>query len=296
MRISHSAVTKMLNCGFEYFLHYFRKLRPIETKSSFITGDCVDAGLNHLLASKLKENIGSTKTNKEWLDEAIVEFQKRWEKRAKAGNISYVKSDLDEHLVEGMEFESEKEKFYTAVKLRGEILIKEYNDQIIPRIKEVIKIQPEGILYNSQGDEIVIKGDFIAVWEDGRRILFDNKTSTVKYAENSVRESAQLGLYFEGFQEEFKLDAAGFIVLPKKTNKIKKPQVLISVIIDQVDAATIEKLYQDFEESLETIKSAKFEKNFKNCVNIYGKCPYYNFCHSNDMTGLKDKIEERRDE
>jgi hypothetical protein len=299
MRTSHSAVSKMLNCGYEYFLHYFWKLRPIEDKSSFITGDCVDAGLNHLLLSKVKKidpEVGppeKTKTSEEWLSEALQKFHEKWEKRAKSGNIKYAKSDLDAHLVEGMQFDSEKDKYYTAVKLRGEILIQEYSAQVIPRIKEVIKIQPEALLYNTKGDEITIKGDFIAVWEDNRRILFDNKTSVVKYDENAVRDSAQLGLYFEGFKDEYKLDAAGYIVIPKKTNKFKKPRVLIDVKIGLVDPTTVQKLYQDFEDSLEKIKSAQFPKNEKNCVNIYGKCVYYKYCHGGDLTGLKEKEEKK---
>ncbi len=281
MRTSYSACQMYLNCAYSYFLHYFRKLRPIEDKSSFVFGDCIDAGLNHLLTTRD-------------LKGALRAFNKRWYKRAYAGNLKYAKSDLDEHLIEGMKFKNDKLKNWVAVRRRGEILIKEFNAQIMPRIKEVIKVQIDEVMYNAHGDELVIKTDFICRWEDDRIILFDNKTSSVKYTEDSVRTSPQLAIYNVALAEEYKIDACGYIVIPKKTLKIKKPQVDIKVIIDTINPETEAQTFKDFEETLVGIKTAQFPQKTENCITKYGPCVYLAYCHEGKMQGLKEK-EDKND-
>lgn len=276
MRISHSAKNTWLECQFKYFLHYFMKLRPVKDKSSFVFGDCIDHGLNHLLETRN-------------LDEAIQKFQERWEKRAKAGNIQYSKADLEEHLVEDQVFKNNDEKTYASLLKKGEILLKEYDAQIMHKIKRVIKVQIDETMYNEDEDELVIKTDFICEWENGQIILFDNKTSSVKYENNSVKLSPQLAIYYEALKEEYKIDKCGYIVIPKKINKKKEPKVLISVIIDDILQSTIDSTHGEFETALKGIKSGSFSKNEKNCISIYGKCTYYDYCHNKSKKGLEEK-------
>lgn len=274
MRISHSACQKYLSCPFSYFLHYYRKLRPTTESSALSFGNCVDLGLNYLLETRDCEK-------------AVEVFQIAW-KKVNPKAIKYSKADLQEELVETLTQDVLLDSF-SSLFAKGEILIKEYNTQVMPRLKEVIKVQIDDEMENNAGDKLVIKTDFIARYEDGRVILFDNKTSSVKYENDSVKNSEQLGVYYEALKEEYKIDACGYIVIPKKINKKKKPAVQISIIIDTIPEEIIDKTMTQFETVLENIKQAHFPKNEKNCFNVYGKCPYYNYCHEGSLDGLKEK-------
>jgi len=281
MRLSHSSVTMYLECRYKWFLNYMLKLRATEEKSALKIGDAVDEGLNYLLETRD-------------LPTAIRKFKEKWEKVAKAGNIIYSKSDVEEHLLEGIEIKKDSDRGYYSWLKKGEILITEYHEQIMPLIKEVVKVQINESMHNDQGDELVIKTDFIAVWHDGRRILFDNKTSSVKYDQNSVKESNQLAIYYDALKEEYNLDACGYIVIPKKVNKQKKPLVKIEVIIDNIPQNTIDKTHENFNNTLMGVKLAQFDKNHQACMGIYGKCQYYSYCHEGKTTGLKEVNYEKK--
>lgn len=275
MKISHSAKETYLECGYKYFLHYLLKLRPVEQKSALIFGDAVDQGLNHLLLTRN-------------LDEAITIFHATWG-RTENLEIGFSKSDLEEHLLPKQEFKNDQEKYWHSLNVKGEILLKEYAAQILPRIREVIAVQIDDKIPNEDGDELVIKTDFICVWEDGKRILFDNKTSSVKYTKDSVEKSPQLATYFEALRDQYKLDACGYIVIPKRTNIKKLPAVEITVIIDEVSQETIDKTYEDYDMVLANVKAGNFPKNTKSCIGKYGRCQFYDYCHSGSMKGLKGK-------
>lgn len=276
MRLSHSSKNVYQECGYKWFNHYYRKLRTTDESSPLVFGNSVDLGLNTLLETRD-------------LPKALSVFEESWGKVRAEQNIKYSKSDLQEELIKDLVATNEKDKSWLSLNEKGKILINEYNDQVMPRIKEVIKVQLDQVIKNETGDELIIKTDFIATWEDGRRILFDNKTSSVKYEENSVKESAQLATYYEGLKEEYKLEACGYIVLPKKINKRKKPAIDIKIIIDQVAEETIEATFKEYEEVLEGVKAAKFEKNFDACTSVYGRCIYYQYCRNGSTEGLVEK-------
>jgi hypothetical protein len=276
MKISHSAKEKYLTCAYSYFLHYMRKIRTVFKRSSLTFGDAIDFGLNTLLETRD-------------LDKALIAFHSQWAKNAQDKSIKYSKADLEEHLIEGLEFDTQEQATWKSLDIKGELLIREYNEQVMPRIKEVIKVQIEELLENEDKDFLTIKTDFICVWEDGRRILFDNKTSSVKYDKNSVKESGQLGTYFYALKDEYRLDTCGYIVTPKKTNKKKKPVVQIEVIIDDVSEATVENTMQEYQQVLDGVKAAQFPKNKKSCIGKFGKCDFYDYCHSGSMEGLIEK-------
>lgn len=274
MRISHSSISMYLACPYSYFLHYFRKLRPVEIKSAFVFGDAIDQGLNHLLLTKN-------------LEEATGMFNIAWGKVEKEG-VSYSKADLEEHLLPEKEYKNDKEKSWESLSVKGRILLHEYSEQVLPLLKEVVAVQLNDSIINADEDELTIKTDFIAVMHDGKRVLFDNKTTSVKYEKDSVQKSEQLATYFEVLKDEYKLDACGYIAIPKKINKQKKPVIKIEVIIDTVSQETIDKTFENFDVVIADIKSAKFPKNPKSCISKYGKCVYYDFCHKNSTKGLKE--------
>lgn len=268
MRISHSAKDRYLECAYKYFLHYMLKLRPTAKRSPLCFGDAIDMGLNTLLETRD-------------LGRGIVAFNETWDKYKEVG-VVYSKSDLEEHLFE----ENETPEPWESLRRRGRILLEEFNSQIMPKIAEVIAVQINQVIPNDVGDELVVKTDFICVWEDGRRILFDNKTSTVKYAEDSVRLSPQLAIYYETLKEQYNLDAAGYIVIPKKINKKKKPLVNITVIIDQIDEETFHKTLEEYDNVLANIKAANFPQNRAACFGKFGRCEMYDYCYSGSLEGL----------
>ncbi len=275
MRLSHSSKNLFNECSFKWYNHYMRKLRSTEESSPLFFGAAVDSGLNTLLETRD-------------LEQALIQFRAAWLKIRDEQNIKYSKSDLQEELIKDLEPRNDKDKSWLSLNEKGKILITEYNEQVMPHISEVIKVQLDQILKNETGDELIIKTDFIAVYK-GQRILFDNKTSSVNYDANSVQESAQLATYWEALKEEYKLDACGYIVLPKKINKRKKPAIEIKIIIDKVKEETIENTFKEYEYVLSSVKEARFEKNLEACQGIYGKCIYYQYCRTGDTKGLVEK-------
>jgi hypothetical protein len=277
MRISHSAANTYLECPRKYFLHYFLKLRPTEKRSALAFGGSVDEALNILLLTKD-------------LNASMMKFEEEWLK-FKDIDIAYSKADLDSFLVEDCdEATSVKDRTWLSLLRKGRILLDAYATQILPRIKEVIAVQLDQLAKNDSGDELIIKTDMIVVWEDGRRILFDNKTSSIKYASDSVATSPQLGIYYETLKAQYNLDGCGYIVIPKRIRKAKLPQAEIVVIIDQVSEESINNTLQSFDDVLVKIKSAEFPCNMNSCTNVFGRCQYYNFCRSGDRSNLEEKV------
>lgn len=281
MRLSHSSKNVYRECPYKWFNHYYRKLRTLQESSALQFGNSVDLGLNTLLETRD-------------VSKALTIFEESWVKVRAEQNIKYSKSDLQEELIKDLVANNEKDKSWLSLNEKGKILINEYNDQVMPKIGEVIKVQLDQVIKNETGDELVIKTDFIAEWlPTKQRVLFDNKTSSVKYEENSVKESAQLATYFDGLKDEYKLDACGYIVLPKKINKRKKPAIDIKIIIDQVAEETIEATFKEYEEVLEGVKAARFEKNLDACQGIFGRCVYYQYCRNGSTEGLIEKSDEK---
>lgn len=207
---------------------------------------------------------------------------------------------------------------YCSIKNKGILLLKEYENKILPKIIKVYSVQKSVKLINDEGD--VIKGylDFVAEWEGEGKVVFDNKTSSRKYGPNSVKESQQLIIYSEN-EEHFK---AGFIVLLKNikykkqktctecdftTNRrIKRcencnsesweiteiPQAEIQVLIDELDNELQDKTFDEIVEVAQNIKQEKFEKNFDACFQFGRKCAYYDICHNNKMNDNLIKLKD----
>ncbi len=142
---------------------------------------------------------------------------------------------------------------------------------------------------NDEGDQFIGYIDLIAEWEDGRTVVFDNKTTSKKYEENSAKESKQLATYLATEKYEY----IGFIVIEKKIRK-NTPKVRIQVIIDKVDDSLIESVYEDYDRVNTLIKRGEFPQNFNSCESVYGKCQFFNICRSGDFEGLIDVSKEKK--
>lgn len=288
IQISFSAAEKYITSSMSYFLHYLLKLRPTETGSALVFGNSVDKALNTLISTKDPE-----KAKKEF--ESSFKFIDGKDAR-KIGNVKYSQADFDESLVEDVEVPAGHDKAWYSLLEKGKIIIDAYNVQVIPKIKEIHAIQHRLETTNANGDTFIGIVDLIVTWEDGRRLLIDNKTASKKYDDNAVSESSQLATYWEILKDEFKLDGVGFLVIPKGIRKKKEPRCEIQILTGQVTEELIQKTFAQYDQVLTGIKSGQFECTRKKeggcCSKFWGACPYKNYCESNgkDLTGLEYKF------
>lgn len=209
-----------MECSFCYYLHYIERIRPVKGKSSLLFGGAIDAALNDLLINRD-------------LDRALKIFYERWDefeingvkhKAPAIDFVKYAKSDVDEELLEyyGHRPDQLVSPAWVCLRHKGSLFLHQYYRDVLPKIKEVIAVQEPVSLSNDEGDEISGFLDLIVVWEDGKTYLLDNKSSSVKYEENSAKLGQQLPLYYYMIKEKYKLDGIGYIVLSKKINKNRK--------------------------------------------------------------------------
>jgi hypothetical protein len=245
-KLSYSKISSYSLCGQRYYLHYIKKYREKWQRSSLLFGSAIDDALNNLLL-----------TND--LEKSLQVFEKKWsfsfvnKKYVPLKNnpdIVYAEKDLDLDLIKLSEEDkmwlssfkeykstkkwdqiSEEERsrynsiMWESLKVKGDIIIKDYQKKIIPQFQSVDAVQHESYLTNSEGDTVVQYLDFVATLKDGSVVLFDNKTtsSLSYYDEESAGTSQQLISYYYNNKETFKLTAVGFIVIQKTIlkNKIK---------------------------------------------------------------------------
>lgn len=290
--LSHTAKELYLRSPKAYFLHYLLKIRPETTGSALFFGSIIESGLEVLFKTANLEEAKET-FRKNFV---IQEVNGKVEDLATSTAIKYSKKDYDPDILTDLELEEMVEKpqqykSWFSLRRKGEMLIEAYYNEILPNIKRVIGTQVKFTIDNSKGDEIVGIADMICEWNDGRILVLDHKTSSVKYPSDAVQTEQygkQTALYYEIFKDEYKIDGAGFIVLEKDIRK-REPRTRVYVTKFEVpNEELIEKTFAEFENVGYNIKQAQFPCCSPNC-DVYGQsCPYKNYCGSNgeDMTGL----------
>lgn len=288
IQLSFSACQRYLLSSFSYYAHYMLRLRPVDTGSALVFGSALDAAFNALLGDKRDGREISIDRARAMFDEVF--------RATDPNTIKYSKADFDTtSLPESFLLASSDNPAvplaWHCLKYKGYLLIEEYASQVLPRIEKVYEIQKTISLKNEVGDEFTGVIDFIAQI-DGKIWIVDNKSSSVRYAENSVSESGQLATYFEAMKDEYDLAGACFIVVPKGLRKKKKPIVDISFIFGSIPDTLIDKTFQDYENVLEGVKTGKFEctrSQRDGCCSMPWGCAYKRYCESGgkDMTGLK---------
>lgn len=284
IQISYSACERYLTSSMSYFLHYLLKLRPVEVGSALHFGNAIDRGLNSLLKDKDAE-----KAKKAF----ELEFKMAdGEDARKPGVVKYSQADLDESLIENVQVPEWHDKSWYSLLEKGKIIIDAYNVQVLPKIKEIHAIQHRINVKNTNGDVFIGIVDLIVTWEDGRRLLIDNKTASKKYDDNAIDESAQLCTYWELLKDEFKLDGVGFLIIPKGIRKKKEPRCEIQILTGNVNEELIKKTFDQYDAVLDGIKNGRFEctRNKKGgCCSQFWNCPYESYCKSDgkDTNGLE---------
>jgi len=316
MRLSHSASSTYATCPYKYSLRYIHKLRPTTMRSSLLFGNAIDKGLNDIL---LKKSDGVLT----FID-AFSNYELNGTEHAVCGNPLFVfsQTDFDHEIFTELDLQevncsnqSEVGSYYTeflrgkkentltaselaylnklywiSLKRKGLMMLEAYSVQVMPLIKNVLDIQREISVTNGEGDSITGFVDLIAELHDGRRVIFDNKTSGEAYKDDSVVTSDQLSLYCFALENIFKTRHCGFIVMSKKIKKQRKSKVItpyvdIQIIINEMPQEREEAIVKSFDETSASIKAESFDKNMGGCY-AFGKCEYFNFCHKNDPAEL----------
>ncbi len=304
MQLSFSACQKYLLSPRSWFLHYLLRLRPVDTGSALIFGAALDCGFNFLLEYKkdpllLNKITGTSNDFIFSMDTVILLAKEAFDKEfcsVEPSSIKFSKADADTtSLPKDFELTNASKPSaplaWYCLLFKGHILIEEYAAQVLPRIQEVYEIQREISLKNELGDTFTGIIDLIAKIDDKVWIV-DNKSSSIKYAQDSVANSEQLASYYEAMRSEYKLDGACYIVVPKKLRKVKLPRVEIEFIFGSINEELIDKTFQDYEKVLDGIKNARFEctrEQRDGCCSAPWGCSFQRYCQSNgqDLTGLK---------
>lgn len=359
-QLSHSAVSKYQLCPRSYRYHYVDRLRERTTSGALLFGSAMDSGINSLLASKKGEDYKAV-FEKAWNFNRIG---KREEYLPDNEKIVYAASDFDRDLLDSDDkiklLEKAKENGYgvdifgtyadiaekkkqvgwknltpgarqffnfanwLSMRRKGYLMLSAYIEKVLPKIRRVLASQKKIQITNAEGDTIIGYVDLVVEWEDGRIIIFDNKTSSMEYAEDAVLVSPQLALYMYALEEEFGTRNAGFIVMRKSILKNKKklclvcgyqaergarhktcsnepggkrcgaewqeeidPEVDMQILIQEIPPRTEEIVLENYNDINQLIKQEIFPRNFNSCHAFGSTCAFYKLCFQNDDSELE---------
>lgn len=265
VKLSHSSKNKYLSCGHSYKLHYIDKIRPVTLSSALVFGSAMDNALNLMLESKddpnvLRLAIDEFNRNFEQGQNSLYEVVDL----PLNPNLEYSKYDFDSDLLEKEDwkelfkydakfFDTKNEvaellekgtawidipeekrmvlnyASWLCLQRKAALLLKGYQESILPQIKRIIEVQKDIKLEDEDGNTFTGVIDFICELVDGRLAIIDNKTTSTEYEEDSVKGSEQLATYFKIinlFQDdpdhEWKhgyIDVCGYAVMSKKLEK-----------------------------------------------------------------------------
>lgn len=320
MKLSNSALNLYGDCPRSYKLNYIDKLRAIEQPSSLTFGGAVDKAFTAMLTGS---------------DNPEALFISEWKLTTDNPNTTYTKADLDMELIPSefysLHSDDVRQLSGMSLQVKGLLMIKALREKILPKITKVHSTQEAIALGNTDesGDSFIGFVDFIADYEGyDKPIIFDLKTSSVKYAPESVQESQQLTIYTYAAGDKYNTKLAGYIVLSKKIRKIRTKvcsdckhtvvnntsktcnniiansercggawditvefDVDVDVIIDTIPSKTEEIVLDLMDNTHAKIKAGEFPQNPDSCFNkkYHRRCVYYDLCHSNSMEGLVKK-------
>lgn len=358
-RLSHSAITRYQTCPRSYHYHYNERLRPTTTSGALIFGSAMDAALNTLALTRdvakaeaefdkawLTANIGNKMQDVPFCEDIVYAasdgdleilpkedlalLEKTAEERGFTGHIEIILENILEAKKRRgwANLESGDRQIYNysnwlSLKAKSRLMLAAYAQKVLPMFKKVLASQLAIDLKNDDGDSIIGFVDLVVELEDGRIAILDNKTSSIEYAEDSVKRSAQLALYKNGVTE-WPTTWAGYIVIRKGIIKNRskmckecgheaekgsrhrtcanemngkrcggewiewiQPEADINVIIDEIPAATENLVMENCADITHMIKQEIYPRNLNSCKQPWGDCAYMQYCWGNDATGLE---------
>jgi len=291
IRLSHTQKELFLVSPRAWFYKYKLNLKEAVMDSPLFFGSNVEVGVNVLL------NGGTL----EQAHEAFLKAMKYYNVNGKSVNLAtsnlvrYSKADWQPHLftdkeLEGLSSKPQQFKSHQSLLRSGKMMITEFYENILPKIKKVVATQEHFKIDNGVGDEIMGYIDLVCEWEDGRLLIPDIKTSGSKYKDDSIEtedKGTQTAIYTEGLKDKYPLDGTGFLVLEKKIRK-KDPQMRSQIILGKSPQELIDKTLDQYDEVLHDIKEGNFPCCSPKCDRFGQSCPYKKYCLSGgtDTTGL----------
>ena len=209
----------------------------------------------------------------------------------------YKNHDLDDDEYSYMNF-----LFYLSIRRKGHLMIKEYQNKILPKIVKVHSIEKKINIGESSGDHSIIGymdlvADFQLSPDDELYDQFgdnpvtavaDHKTSSTKYKREKIEDSQQLSLY--DYAEE--VGVVCYLVMIKKIKHPKRgprkgeTHAEVQMMFHQIPEAVKEKHLEVAAQTLELVESEEFEPNINGCYAFHIQCPYYNLCNGGSSDGL----------
>lgn len=353
-KLSHSAVSKFQSCPKSYEYHYLNRLRSATTTGALLFGSAIDVAIGGLLKNEDAES--TFLNNWEYADINGVRTY-----IPTSTHVVYSDSDADKDLLTveakqelttkfpgweeeiskiqvkkkaiGFKFLKKEEKEvlnlynWWCLRAKGLLMLKAVRKQILPKIKKVLGTQVYVELKNDVDDTVIGYADLVCEYEGfDKPVVFDFKTSSIDYEEDSVLTSPQLSLYVHALSDKYNnTKNAGYIVLHKRIikNKIKvcskcghngtgqrhktcdqvvnksrcdgawtetlSPEVRIQVLTAEISDYTQNMIVENIDDINKSIKSGNFIRNLGSCVKPWGKCEFYSKCYQGKDEGLVKK-------
>jgi PD-(D/E)XK nuclease superfamily len=208
---------------------------------------------------------------------------------------------------------------WLSMRRKGHIILSACREKILPQITKVVGTQVKVELDNGE-DTLLGFADLVCYWNsDTEPTVWDFKTSSIDYEEDSVKTSSQLSIYANSLG----INKAGYIVFKKGIHKNKtktcntcgfdgsgsraktctddssgkrcngewretiRPEAVIQIIQDIIPQRMSDIVMDNVDNINRAIKAGIFVRNFDSCVRPYGRCAYYNACHTGDESDLE---------
>lgn len=368
LKLSHSSASRFQTCPKSWELHYKQRYRPKLQSSALCFGTALDKSFEAMVLGKedpvaVFEKVWSfQEINKQVTylpDTNLLAYYEsdlelfliteedgvkinQWlsENSPEKRDWKEVFSELEDlkQQVGLRNLHPNRQRFHNLVywhslRQKGLLMLEALKTQVLPKIGTVISTQKEIKLKLGEGDSVTGFTDLICQWgtHENDVIIFDLKTSSRAYKDDSVRTSPQLALYVHALKEELQTRKAGFIVLNKAVvkNKTKvcslckqdgtgsrartcdkevdfaaagktmiqkrctgtwiesfKPEIFVQIIVDTIPEQFEELVTSNFDAINASIKAGVFVRNLGSCIMPYGKCSFYNLCHSGSSDDL----------
>lgn len=298
MKISYSGYNKYTTCPRMFKLHYRDKLRETAVGSALIFGSLIDNKLNALLEGKEEEPFEFPPQEIIWdkvdYDPFLLSKEEKSGLLNYASRLGYEGNDIDGLIEElfkmagrnGIKYLqlSENQRMVInkacimSINKKIPLIIDKYKKEVLPLLNNIEMVQYEV----NMGDKAMGYLDFVAEYE-GKRVLFDNKTSKRPYMYNSVKESNQLAFYSYITDIEYQ----GYIVILKE---FKRGEPQIQIIVDKIDDKLKSLISFAIDDVHSAVENGHFPANLNSCQKYFGKpCPYKKYCHQGKMDGLYKK-------
>jgi hypothetical protein len=332
--LSFSGYKRYVTCPQYYYYNDIQKISPGRKTSALIFGSLIDDIVNDKLLGKqddmlenlfirMDEIVNSGEDidfypddfDKDLIDIAALEKSARELGWAGDDIVSAVKDFLkNQDTLSKAQTALVKQACWASLQVKADAMLLSFEKWILPHIEETYDVQKH-LEYDNNGKPIHGYLDFTCKLKDGRKVLFDLKTSKMSYAPDSVLKSPQLALYAKIMDYEY----AGFIVLCKTLNKnkvktcpkcghsitgtniskcnartnnercnttwevVQSPTSFSQMIVDKVPDINKDLIIKAMTDTIKCIDDKSFPRNLNQCFYMYGKpCPYVKKCWKGD--------------